>query len=197
MFKDLIYLFLLVILWAVDSFAVVCTEYQEFYSTVARPCGYGSGNISNSGVCAYNGSDCGQIKRPYQSSNYNCMCTGSSNDCMRVPLGQCTTGLSGDSLMCLYNGNLWIDGDCRNEQWVCENDGGTWNDQTQSCTPPCNDHANPHQECVQSWDNGYNECEGLNCVSGGYWKINIYECYFDSCAMSKVCSEGSSFPGMI
>lgn len=194
MFKDLIYLLLFVILWAVDSWA----DCREITS-------YGNQQLTCAGYCRGFRPTCLSCPQ-YQNCDYyvliedrysSCECAGGQGgyyDSQLCVYLQCDTPSQRDSAACLHSGDQWIDGECRNEKWVCENGGGTWNEQTQSCISPCNEYTNPHQECVQTWDNGYNECEGLNCVSGGYWKINIYQCYFDSCAMAKVCTEGSSFP---
>lgn len=168
------------------------------------PCSESQGSpCSNSPICSQ---DVGYVGYPYymwlsdcdhcQEQQNNTVCTNRANNDLvlnRCRL-RCDDERSADSSACLINGNQWINSACCDERCVCENDGGHWNDQTNSCSPSCNAYTNQHQECVSTWDNGYSQCEGLNCVSGGYWKINIYECYYDSCAMAKVCTEGSSFP---
>ena len=105
----------------------------------------------------------------------------------------CDTPTEADSAQCLLNGNLWLNGSCCDEKCVCQNSGGTWNESTNSCIAPCNDHGPEYQKCSQTWDNGYNEWDGQQFSGGGYWKINLFTCYYDSCAHVETCAEGSSF----
>lgn len=105
---------------------------------------------------------------------------------------ECDSQAEADSLACLNAGNLWIDGACRNEQWVCENDGGQWVDG--ECRPACNDHVTLPDKCEEIWKSGYNVDGDGNPGGGGYWAITTYECFYDSCQMSLNCTEKSSFP---
>ena len=121
-------------------------------------------------------------------------CSQGTNACEYCYRTYCTTVTEADSIQCLKNGNLWIDGTCCDERCVCEKDGGHWNTSTNSCEPPCNDHGPEYQKCTQTWDNGYQEWDGKQFSGGGYWKINLFTCYYDSCAHVESCQEGSSFP---
>lgn len=62
------------------------------------------------------------------------------------------------------------------------------------CEPPCNDHVEVPDRCEQVWKSGYNFDSDGEPGGGGYWAIQTYECYYDSCAMSLNCTEKSSFP---
>lgn len=106
-----------------------------------------------------------------------------------APLGYnktcCSNKTEADSVNCLNSGNLWIEGACCDEQCACERDGGRW--ENGHCNPACNDHVDVPDKCEEIFRNGYG-------MDGGYWAIQTYECYFDSCAMSLNCSEKSQFP---
>ena len=102
--------------------------------------------------------------------------------CSRV---LCSTEPERDSVICVRNSNLWINGACCDEQCVCENDGGHW--QNGQCNPSCNDHVPVPDKCEEIFRNGYG-------MDGGYWAIQTFECYYDSCAMSLNCTEKSQFP---
>ena len=104
----------------------------------------------------------------------------------------CSTQAEADSVSCLRGGNLWINGECWDEQRVCENDGGQWVDG--ECKPPCNDHVAMPDKCEEIWKSGYNVDGDGNPGGGGYWAITTYECFYDSCQMSLNCTEKSSFP---
>ena len=121
----------------------------------------------------------------------NKYCRGSS---LYADILICSNQTEIDSVNCLNSGNLWVNGSCCDEKCVCQNSGGTWNESTNSCTPPCSDHGPEYQKCTQTWDNGYNEWDGQQFSGGGYWKINLFTCYYDSCAHVENCAEGSSFP---
>lgn len=135
----------------------------------------------SSNICRYTTDGCGWHERKITgvSCNYTIRCENHTE---------------ADSTNCLNNGNLWINGSCCDEKCVCQNSGGTWNESTNSCTAPCNDHGPEYQKCTQTWDNGYNEWDGQQFSGGGYWKINLFTCYYDSCAHVETCAEGSSFP---
>ena len=130
----------------------------------------------NTGISCNNTSMCGAAGIPIWCATYM----------------YCTTQAELDSANCLRSGNLWINGVCRDEQWVCENDGGHW--VNGECQPPCNDHVSMPDKCEEIWKSGYNVDGDGNPGGGGYWAITTYECYYDSCAMSLNCQEKSSFP---
>ena len=121
----------------------------------------------------------------------NSVCTGMGSYRVYFDYTTCDTQAEADSVSCLNAGNLWLDGACRDEQWVCENSGGTWQD-GQCIT--CNDHVAMPDKCEELWKSGYNVDGDGNPGGGGYWAITTYECFYDSCAMSLNCQEKSSFP---
>ena len=98
-----------------------------------------------------------------------------------------------DSLNCLHAGNQWIDGTCCDARCLCEKEGHQWNESTNSCIS-CNDHVDVPDKCMEVWKQGYMTDSEGNPGGGGYWAIETYTCFYDSCAMSLNCTPKSSFP---
>lgn len=151
---------------------VFCTGYEKC-------CGDVGGSVSVCNLAYY--SQCIEGGR-YSCGEYY-------SECVR-----CDTQTETDSLACLHAGNQWIDGHCCDAKCVCEKDGHQWNESTQSCES-CNDHVDVPDKCVEVWKNGYTTDADGNPGGGGYWAIETYECYYDSCAMSLNCQgPKNSFP---
>ena len=113
--------------------------------------------------------------------------------CKQGNLYYCGDDNSLDSLKCLNAGNQWIDGHCCDAKCLCEREGHQWDQNTQTCQS-CNDHTNDQTKCDMTWNTGYSTDATGEPGGGGYWQINLYECYYDSCAMSLNCQIKSHFP---
>ena len=181
----LIVLFLVLFLFAVDGWAgCVSAGQYSCSSSNGGWCRWGS--PENMGRCSsvgggINGTGCQVITSFYCSGSVS----SSGTNALYANCVYCDNQTSKDSLICLLNGNLWINNQCCDEQCVCENDGGRW--ENGQCNPACNDHVDVPDKCEEIFRNGYG-------MDGGYWAIQTYECYFDSCAMSLNCTEKSQFP---
>lgn len=119
----------------------------------------------------------------------NCVTQGSIQPLWMTELNM--SSVNGDSVLCLNSGNLWLDGACCDEECLCLRNGGQWVDG--SCQT-CNDHVEMPDKCMEVWKNGYSEDSEGNPGGGGYWAIETYTCFYDSCAMSLNCTPKSSFP---
>ena len=73
-------------------------------------------------------------------------------------------------------------------------DGTSWNSDSCACISQCNDSIPEPDRCQMSWNKGYAYDANGEPGGGGYWQIEIYECSYDSCAMSHNCSLKSHFP---
>ena len=132
----------------------------------------------------------------YYGGNKSCVITSCTYDgCRRnFTYVSCSTVTESDSVKCLNAGNQWIDGSCCDAKCLCLKEGHQWNESTQSCES-CNDHVDVPDKCVEVWKNGYTTDVDGNPGGGGYWAIETYECYYDSCAMSLNCQgPKNSFP---
>ena len=187
-FRDLLLIFVFFIISLVDSWAS-CTSPREIGPATCSA-GCNSGNTCTAGYTPSTSSNwCMSGNGPLgtlvvlstRSLGY---CNGRGTEGYYT-YTCCTSQVEVDSIACLLVGNLWINGSCCDEQCVCENDGGRW--ENGQCNPACNDHVDVPDKCEEVFRNGYG-------MDGGYWAIQTYECYFDSCAMSLNCTEKSQFP---
>lgn len=157
-------------------------------------CGYC--NQENSS-CPWSGCDClgscslnDYALSSYINVGYTCVgeWVGTSGYCGESTCGLNTTGNFGatwtgycykneenpDSVYCVQQGKFWVNDHCEDES--------------------CNDHTNDQTKCDMTWNTGYSTDATGEPGGGGYWQINLYECYYDSCAMSLNCQIKSHFP---
>ena len=208
--RKLVFLLLLVsavLAWADCN---TCSSRMGCYSSsISRSsCYYGTtcspSTCQNATQCAYecpsyvvvNGVFYSSVEtsRSYECSNDNfdgCSYTGGGFSYC-IYRSQCSN-LNNDSLACLNAGNQWIDGSCCDAKCLCLKEGKEWDESTQSCKS-CNDHTNDQTKCDMTWNTGYSTDATGEPGGGGYWQINLYECYYDSCAMSLNCQLKSHFP---
>lgn len=87
---------------------------------------------------------------------------------------------------------------CSNQ---CETDsirgcpeGYVWNSDSCKCEKQCTDSLRTYKKCAETWNNGYLVDSEGNPGGGGYWQINIFNCTYDPCDSTEICTEGSHFP---
>ena len=186
--------FLIVVLFILSLAGGAWAELIIPTGSVSGQCGYCH---SNSPGCWATGCECVEscrarnyALRSYINAGYTCVgeWVGSSNYCDVSNCGLNTSGNFGaiwsgycyknesnpDSVYCVQQGKFWVGGDCVDEQ--------------------CNDHVDVPDKCMEVWKNGYSEDSEGNPGGGGYWAIETYTCFYDSCAMSLNCTPKSSFP---
>lgn len=93
----------------------------------------------------------------------------------------CGDKCSADSLLCIQSGGFWLPDSSAECGKSCK-------------LNQCNDHTNDQTKCDMTWNTGYSTDATGEPGGGGYWQINLYECYYDSCAMSLNCQIKSHFP---
>ena len=167
-------LFFFLFFFAISSWAVC---YENQYNP--------PGNLA----CYLNDSFCSCTDGMYAYNAFWIGCTQSNGRCYCT--GNCENKSSSDSLVCVRNGGLWENGTCCNAECRCKREGGQWvNGKCQNC----NEHTNDQTKCDMTWNTGYSTDATGEPGGGGYWQINLYECYYDSCAMSLNCTLKSHFP---